>query len=141
MISFSCPACDHLYEVADDRMGTEATCLKCGQRMLVPSPTAGQARLGRPVQDADWHSQPPPPRVAPDPEDEPEPAPEGPKSPSPCYPYWMSDEAMAARRAARRGRTFRYLGCVAAWVVGSFVLGLGLVAFVCAVVGPHRWFN
>jgi hypothetical protein len=90
MIAFSCPACGCLYEVSDDRVGSDATCLKCGQRMLVPSPTANQARLGRPVQNADWRGQPPPQRGAAAPvkarEDE------GPKSPSPYYPYWMSDE-------------------------------------------------
>jgi hypothetical protein len=100
MIAFSCPACDHLHEVGEDRVGTEATCVRCGQRVLVPSPTANQPRLGRPVRDADWQSQPPQPRVAAaavKPHED-----EGPKSPSPDYPYWMSDEAVEERLEARR---------------------------------------
>jgi hypothetical protein len=119
MIAFSCPACNHLYEVGEDRVGTEATCLKCGQRMLVPSPTANQTRLGRPVQDADWHNQPPPPRVVPAPVEayeEEEHEDERPSSPSPYYPYWMSDEAV--EKALERRREFhRRVLDVILWVI------------------------
>ncbi len=39
MIRFTCPACRKILKVSDEGSGRKISCPKCGQRMLIPTPT------------------------------------------------------------------------------------------------------
>jgi hypothetical protein len=49
MVQLSCPGCHTVLEVPDQDVGTKCTCSRCGQRLVVPSPTQNQTTLGVPV--------------------------------------------------------------------------------------------
>jgi DNA-directed RNA polymerase subunit RPC12/RpoP len=46
MIRFGCPVCKTALECPDRKAGRKLPCPKCGQRLLVPSPTRNQTMLG-----------------------------------------------------------------------------------------------
>src|SRR5262249_47435395 len=51
VIQYSCPACQVVLEAQDNMAGKKIICPKCGQRLLIPSPTRNKTILGQLLSD------------------------------------------------------------------------------------------